>query len=75
MTFNKCELFMFCVLSDKYLAHSVIELEKHLSESSSTGSKFHFYFILLMSCLFSEDVTPIPTDSTRRKGGRRGRRL
>ena len=23
----------------------------------------------------SEDVTPIPTDSTRRKGGRRGRRL
>ena len=22
-----------------------------------------------------EDVTPIPTDSTRRKGGRRGRRL
>lgn len=24
---------------------------------------------------FSEDVTPIPSDSTRRKGGRRGRRL
>ena len=24
---------------------------------------------------FTEDVTPIPTDSTRRKGGRRGRRL
>jgi small subunit ribosomal protein S14e len=23
----------------------------------------------------SEDVTPMPTDSTRRKGGRRGRRL
>ena len=23
----------------------------------------------------AEDVTPIPTDSTRRKGGRRGRRL
>jgi len=23
----------------------------------------------------SEDVTPIPSDSTRRKGGRRGRRL
>jgi len=22
-----------------------------------------------------EDVTPIPSDSTRRKGGRRGRRL
>jgi small subunit ribosomal protein S14e len=22
-----------------------------------------------------EDVTPVPTDSTRRKGGRRGRRL
>jgi len=22
-----------------------------------------------------EDVTPIPTDSTRREGGRRGRRL
>ena len=24
---------------------------------------------------YAEDVTPIPTDSTRRKGGRRGRRL
>lgn len=24
---------------------------------------------------FSEDVTPIPSDSTRRKSGRRGRRL
>jgi ribosomal protein S11 len=23
----------------------------------------------------AEDVTPVPTDSTRRKGGRRGRRL
>lgn len=27
------------------------------------------------SSLTAEDVTPIPTDSTRRKGGRRGRRL
>ncbi|CAL9762394.1 unnamed protein product [Musa acuminata subsp. burmannicoides] len=26
-------------------------------------------------CGIAEDVTPIPTDSTRRKGGRRGRRL
>lgn len=27
-------------------------------------------------CVFpTEDVTPIPSDSTRRKGGRRGRRL
>lgn len=26
-------------------------------------------------CVYAEDVTPIPTDSTRRKGGRRGRRL
>lgn len=25
--------------------------------------------------VIAEDVTPIPTDSTRRKGGRRGRRL
>jgi hypothetical protein len=24
---------------------------------------------------FAEDVTPIPSDSTRRKSGRRGRRL
>ena len=36
--------------------------------------------LTLWSCLFvvvdlAEDVTPIPTDSTRRKGGRRGRRL
>jgi small subunit ribosomal protein S14e len=28
----------------------------------------------ICSC-FAEDVTPVPTDSTRRKGGRRGRRL
>lgn len=38
------------------------------------------YFWLLMQTesflnAFAEDVTPIPTDSTRRKGGRRGRRL
>jgi small subunit ribosomal protein S14e len=25
--------------------------------------------------LFTEDVTPVPSDCTRRKGGRRGRRL
>ena len=30
----------------------------------------HVVFIFL-----TEDVTPIPSDSTRRKGGRRGRRL
>ena len=34
-----------------------------------------FLSILTCSLIFSEDVTPIPTDSTRRKGGRRGRRL
>ena len=28
-----------------------------------------------LSVRLAEDVTPIPTDSTRRKGGRRGRRL
>lgn len=28
-----------------------------------------------LSVILPEDVTPIPTDSTRRKGGRRGRRL
>lgn len=32
--------------------------------------EFFFFFPVL-----TEDVTPIPTDSTRRKGGRRGRRL
>jgi ribosomal protein S11 len=30
---------------------------------------------ILLSFYTTEDVTPIPTDSTRRKGGRRGRRL
>jgi len=30
---------------------------------------------LIEFVLFTEDVTPIPSDSTRRKGGRRGRRL
>lgn len=42
---------------------------------------FHCVIILLRhsdNCMldsFAEDVTPAPTDSTRRKGGRRGRRL
>lgn len=31
--------------------------------------------VSLSDPFFAEDVTPIPTDSTRRKGGRRGRRL
>ena len=30
--------------------------------------------IYTLTCV-AEDVTPIPSDSTRRKGGRRGRRL
>ena len=30
---------------------------------------------LLNAACCAEDVTPMPTDSTRRKGGRRGRRL
>lgn len=34
----------------------------------------HFLFLSYLPA-FTEDVTPIPTDSTRRKGGRRGRRL
>lgn len=29
----------------------------------------------VLDFLPTEDVTPIPSDSTRRKGGRRGRRL
>lgn len=29
----------------------------------------------VLDFLPAEDVTPIPSDSTRRKGGRRGRRL
>lgn len=43
------------------------------------GMSYYSYFF--NSCFtnaaihHSEDVTPIPTDSTRRKGGRRGRRL
>jgi len=32
-------------------------------------------YYLTSSFVSSEDVTPVPTDSTRRKGGRRGRRL
>lgn len=31
--------------------------------------------IVVLVVVVAEDVTPIPTDSTRRKGGRRGRRL
>lgn len=31
--------------------------------------------VVLGFLLPAEDVTPIPSDSTRRKGGRRGRRL
>jgi ribosomal protein S11 len=32
-------------------------------------------FVNATFVLCAEDVTPVPTDSTRRKGGRRGRRL
>lgn len=32
-------------------------------------------FLLILQYSIAEDVTPIPSDSTRRKGGRRGRRL
>lgn len=42
-------------------------------------SVYHFLVTIIsfLTNLFAgaEDVTPIPTDSTRRKGGRRGRRL
>ena len=31
-------------------------------------------YVIYLFCIV-EDVTPIPSDSTRRKGGRRGRRL
>ena len=34
-----------------------------------------YYFMFGISLIFAEDCTPIPTDCTRRKGGRRGRRL
>lgn len=39
---------------------------------------FHNALVLYTDAAFvlcAEDVTPVPTDSTRRKGGRRGRRL
>ena len=40
------------------------------------GSSFTFSRIIhSINYYFLEDVTPIPSDSTRRKGGRRGRRL
>ncbi|KAL4579218.1 hypothetical protein LXL04_015356 [Taraxacum kok-saghyz] len=50
----------FILLSIKYL---VLECEIPFHGSDS------------MNVVIAEDVTPIPTDSTRRKGGRRGRRL
>ena len=37
--------------------------------------RIHFFIELERMFVFLEDVTPIPSDSTRRKGGRRGRRL
>ncbi|KAK8963711.1 40S ribosomal protein S14-1 [Platanthera guangdongensis] len=41
--------------------------------NNAVGAKHH----AVGACIEEEqeDVTPIPTDSTRRKGGRRGRRL
>ena len=36
---------------------------------------FFNYSLTLFLFVSAEDVTPVPTDSTRRKGGRRGRRL
>jgi hypothetical protein len=66
-------------------------MQKHLVLGHSLLSEhlhFEVYFVLklcLVACFssvlisnltcVSEDVTPIPSDSTRRKGGRRGRRL
>lgn len=35
----------------------------------------HLWKVTVVDFLPAEDVTPIPSDSTRRKGGRRGRRL
>lgn len=35
----------------------------------------HVWKVTVVDFLPAEDVTPIPSDSTRRKGGRRGRRL
>lgn len=39
------------------------------------ASSIIVYCVHTIYSIFPEDVTPIPTDSTRRKGGRRGRRL
>jgi small subunit ribosomal protein S14e len=37
-------------------------------------SPFPFHVLISLSSLL-EDVTPVPSDSTRKRGGRRGRRL
>ena len=48
---------------------SFVEWGAGISSSFFQGTLAH----ALLS--FAEDVTPVPTDSTRRKSGRRGRRL
>lgn len=48
----------------KYIFIAIRKVKLHLI----VGAFVVFLYI-------TEDVTPIPSDSTRRKGGRRGRRL
>jgi len=50
---------------EKKMEGSFLKAMKYLC-TSFLFSKFYY---------FVEDVTPTPTDSTRKKGGRRGRRL
>ena len=61
------------------LARSGIKIGRIGSLKTKTfhqnSDKYLFSLSLSVDQLILEDVTPIPSDSTRRKGGRRGRRL
>ena len=55
------------------LFHTIIKAGLHC-----TYPIYIYVFVYVNSVMIffvAEDVTPIPSDSTRRKGGRRGRRL
>uniref|UniRef100_A0A2C9JFX3 40S ribosomal protein S14 n=1 Tax=Biomphalaria glabrata TaxID=6526 RepID=A0A2C9JFX3_BIOGL len=51
----------------------------HIKLRATGGNREHqqmyVQIYMFFFYLFTEDVTPIPSDCTRRKGGRRGRRL
>lgn len=65
-------LLFFIFIFFNTLGHLWVKLLHQFFTVDMVNLNVNLFFFLVVS---TEDVTPIPTDSTRRKGGRRGRRL